>query len=143
MPKTAEQKRDAYYRKKYGVGLDWYEARFEEQGGCCAICRRPQSDFSKRFAVDHDHGWKKVKVRQPYKMPATHEWFADAIYLGKIFKSMQATKSLVIRAVKNLVRAASCRGLLCPFCNRGLRYYSDCPNRLQNAAIYLRKHQNG
>lgn len=142
MAKTEDQKRDAYYRKKYGVGLDWYNARLVEQDHKCGICHRPQEHFNKRLAIDHDHGWKRVKVRQPYVMPATRSWFADAVYLGRIFRTVGATKRDAVKFVKGLLRAASCRGLLCPFCNRGLRYYADNPNRLANAAEYLKRHQN-
>ena len=139
MAKTPEQKRDAYYRKKYGVGLDWYDAKFAEQEGCCGICRRPQSDFTKRFAVDHDHGWKKVKIGA---FKDQERWSVWASYLGCQYVDFGPKKADLIRKLKETLRILSCRGLLCPFCNRGLRYYSDCPNRLQNAAIYLRKHQN-
>lgn len=31
------------------------------------------------------------------------------------------------------------RGLLCPFCNRGLRYYRDDPEAMERAAQYLRQ----
>lgn len=44
---------DANLRRKYGVTLEWYEARFVEQSGVCAICGRPPT--TKRLGVDHDH----------------------------------------------------------------------------------------
>lgn len=45
--------RETYLRRKYGIGLDWYEKKLEEQGGRCAIClSRPRSRV---LAVDHDH----------------------------------------------------------------------------------------
>ena len=45
--------RETYLRRKYGVGLDWYEKKLEEQGGRCAICLcRPRTRV---LAVDHDH----------------------------------------------------------------------------------------
>ncbi len=30
------------------------------------------------------------------------------------------------------------RGILCPFCNRGLRYYRDDPENMERAGAYLR-----
>jgi hypothetical protein len=145
MPKTEDQKRDAYYRKKYGVGLDWYEARFKEQGGCCGICRRPQEHFTKRFAVDHDHAYKKVKIESGKNLSASendHGWFARAFYVGRFYRADRPKKADAVRAVKASLKTASCRGLLCPFCNRGLRFYADAPIRLLGAAAYLEKHQN-
>lgn len=43
-----------------GVTAEWYEATLMEQGGVCAICKRPESKISsgggiKLLAVDHDH----------------------------------------------------------------------------------------
>ena len=142
MAKTEDQKRDAYYLKKYGVGLDWYNARFKEQNGCCGICRRPQDQFSKRFAVDHDHGWKKVKIVVQKESSVWTPWHATALYLTGHWPASRQTKSKAVQAVRQKLKTASCRGLLCPFCNRGLRYYADDPTRLENAAIYLRTHQN-
>lgn len=34
---------------------------FVKQDGRCAICKKPESHFSKRLAVDHNH--KSLKVR--------------------------------------------------------------------------------
>jgi predicted nucleic acid-binding Zn ribbon protein len=45
-------------RLNYGLTLEEYEARFEKQGGRCAICRE-RSD--QRLHVDHDHGTGAVR----------------------------------------------------------------------------------
>lgn len=59
-----EARRDAYDYDKvrferikynYKVTREWYEQTMEAQGGVCAICKRPQSDFNRAFAVDHNH----------------------------------------------------------------------------------------
>ena len=139
MAKTEDQKRDAYYLKKYGVGLQWYNARFKEQNGCCGICHRPQEQFSKRFAVDHDHGYKKWSMLENWKDVV---WFSAATYQQVRTVASGKTKNEAKRNLRQMVKTKSCRGLLCPFCNRGLRYYADDPMRLANAAEYLRKHQN-
>lgn len=140
---TAEdKKRDSYYRRKYFVTLDWYNRRFEEQNGCCGICRRPQNLFTKRFAVDHCHLWSVIKIET---CKVNGEWYActsnnaPAHYLAE---GGGKTKSQAIRSVRHDLRRKSVRGLLCPFCNRGLRFYADDPTRLANAAEYLRRHQN-
>lgn len=56
-----DKKRDQYYRRTYGVGLDWYEQRLKEQNYSCAICKKHQSHFKKRLAVDHDHKTGEVR----------------------------------------------------------------------------------
>ena len=47
---------------KYGVSLEWYEAKLAEQRGLCAICHRPErckcnrgDGAVRRLAVDHNH----------------------------------------------------------------------------------------
>ena len=34
---------------------------FEEQNGCCAICQKHQSKFSKALNVDHDHETGEIR----------------------------------------------------------------------------------
>lgn len=51
--------RDGYLRRNYGVGIEWYEAKLEDQGGRCAICLcRPRTRV---LAVDHDHFTGKLR----------------------------------------------------------------------------------
>ena len=140
MARTEDQKRDAYYLRKYGVGLDWYNARFAEQGGKCAICRRPQETFQFRLAIDHDHAFVRLKVWSKKFGPKL--WKAGAAKDHKVFMCLGDTKSQAIRAVRAELKTASCRGLLCPFCNRGLRFYADDPIRLANASQYLLRYEN-
>lgn len=42
-------------------------------------------------------------------------------------------------AVDHCHKTLRIRGLLCPFCNRGLRYYQDDPESMERAGIYLRQ----
>jgi Recombination endonuclease VII len=51
---------------KYGVTVEWYNAKLIEQRGCCAICGLPESSTSKhgkkkRLAVDHDHDTNEAR----------------------------------------------------------------------------------
>ena len=47
--------RNATLRKKYGIGVEEYDALLEKQGGVCAICGVNENYSSWYFAVDHDH----------------------------------------------------------------------------------------
>lgn len=54
----------ASLRRRYGIDVDEYNARFNDQGGCCAICHRPADVVTKkgqRLAVDHDHTTGRVR----------------------------------------------------------------------------------
>ncbi len=46
-------KANAEMRRKYGIGIDYYEQMFADQDGQCAICGRPAGE--ERLAIDHDH----------------------------------------------------------------------------------------
>ena len=39
----------------FGMSLEEYEAKYESQGGRCAVCGRHESEFSRRLGVDHNH----------------------------------------------------------------------------------------
>jgi hypothetical protein len=50
---------DADLKKLYGVTLDWYNQKLEEQDGVCAICKEPETAVIRgktiSMAVDHCH----------------------------------------------------------------------------------------
>jgi hypothetical protein len=50
-------------RKLYGIGLEDYNRMVEEQGGLCAICRRPPTYTRRqvRFHIDHCHDTGTVR----------------------------------------------------------------------------------
>ena len=52
-------------KSKYGFTLREYNQLFQQQGGCCAICRKPETASNKYgtrvLAVDHDHKTGKVR----------------------------------------------------------------------------------
>ena len=51
----------AIYQIKFGITIEQYKEQFDLQKGCCAICGRPQEEFTRRFAVDHDHVTRQVR----------------------------------------------------------------------------------
>lgn len=61
MTKKEIRKLDSYYKKKYGISWEDRKAMLLRQGGKCALCRKPESHFSKRLAVEHNHRSKKVR----------------------------------------------------------------------------------
>lgn len=52
-PEQLRRAKDLRLRRLYGITIEEYEAKLEEQEKRCAICKRP---FGKRKVhVDHDH----------------------------------------------------------------------------------------
>ena len=51
--------KDRYRRKDlkryFGITIEEYNQMFNAQNGCCAICRKHQSEFKRNLAVDHCH----------------------------------------------------------------------------------------
>lgn len=55
-----------YLRKRaklFGLTAEQYLAMHAAQGGCCAICRKPEAECGRRrFGVDHDHETGAVRA---------------------------------------------------------------------------------
>lgn len=41
--------------KKYGVSQEWFDKKYQEQDGKCAICNIPIEKLGKGTAIDHNH----------------------------------------------------------------------------------------
>ncbi len=60
-----ERRRDLY--RRFGISIEQYDVMYAEQGGVCAICKKPESAIDhklgspKRLAVDHCHTSSKVR----------------------------------------------------------------------------------
>jgi len=53
--KWLEIQRNSNLKRDYGITIEQYDEWYIKQGGRCAICGKHQSNFKKRFAVDHCH----------------------------------------------------------------------------------------
>ena len=47
--------------RNFGITLEQYNEMFVEQGGCCAVCGKHQTELNKALAVDHNHITGKVR----------------------------------------------------------------------------------
>ena len=134
-PKTQAQldrAADLRLRKTYGLSLDEYNM-MEADGGCWICGSKP---VGRRLHVDHDHGWKKIKIVSKNYLDC---WQAIAVYNGREFYSTARTKSEVVRDVKQQLKRNSVRGLLCYPHNAGLQKFQDNRDLMRNAANYLDK----
>jgi len=123
--------------RTYGITLAEYEQRLADQGGVCAICKKPPG--KNRLSVDHDHVYDRVKI---VVQKLNNIWIAVAKVFGKDFTSGGPVRKLVKESVRRLLRRQSVRGLCCWSCNKGLQYYRDNPEFLRNAADYLERFKN-
>lgn len=57
--------KNAYLKKIYGVDLNWFNEKFAQQGGVCAICNKPETAVIRGIAislsVDHCHTTGKAR----------------------------------------------------------------------------------
>ena len=60
--KYKKKHRKSMLKHHYGITPEQYNAMYERQGGCCAICGRHQSKFARRLTVDHCHGTGKIRA---------------------------------------------------------------------------------
>lgn len=99
--------KDRYLLKTYGLPLGGYRELLLKQGGCCAICKKPESvNIDKRtgkpksLAVDHEHvpGFEQMPPEEKF------------LYI---------------------------RGLLCMICNQTIGRLGDDPALFRAMADYL------
>lgn len=57
-----EKQRDQYLRRTYGITSEDYQKMLKEQDFGCALCKRHQSQFKTRLAVEHNHKSGKVRA---------------------------------------------------------------------------------
>jgi len=135
-PKTKAQldrAADIRLQRTYGVGLDWYYEQLGRQNGVCAISGALPG--ARRLHVDHDHSWKKIKISATSLCgKPSPRWHASATYLGKHFETVDINKRGVVRKLREILKRASVRGLLCYSCNAGLRKFLDIPAYFRAAA---------
>lgn len=55
-----DNERERHLIRKYGVTFDAYRQMLTQQGGCCAICKRPEP-ADRMLDVDHDHATGAVR----------------------------------------------------------------------------------
>jgi hypothetical protein len=53
--------RKEWLKRTYKLSLEEYQEKLIKQKHCCAVCGKHQSEFKRRFAVDHNH--KTMEVR--------------------------------------------------------------------------------
>lgn len=56
-----ETKKDKHLTAKYGITLEQYNQRLEDQGFKCAMCGKPQSECKRALHVDHNHKTGKIR----------------------------------------------------------------------------------
>ena len=75
------QHRACWLRLKYNLSPEEYEALLIKQNFCCAICKIPQSECIRRFAIDHNHITKKNRGLLCFRCNASIGKFGDDIDL--------------------------------------------------------------
>ena len=95
--------RDHHLQKNFGIGLADYERMLHEQGGGCAICRRPPRPGSS-LHVDHDHETGKVRGLLCFRCNGGLGQFAEngdrlADAMSYLARSDELREAVVQRAV--------------------------------------------
>jgi hypothetical protein len=52
---TPEQRKNIDLKCMFGITIEQWNKLFENQSGCCAICKMHQSEFKRKLSVDHNH----------------------------------------------------------------------------------------
>ena len=48
-------------KRKYNITEKQWDELYNKQNGCCAICKKPESELKKILGVDHNHKTGKVR----------------------------------------------------------------------------------
>ena len=48
-------------KRKYNITQEQYDELYNKQNGCCAICKKHQSELKKILGVDHNHKTGKIR----------------------------------------------------------------------------------
>jgi hypothetical protein len=59
--KNADQLKKYKWKFNFNLTPEDYNKMFEDQHGCCAVCKRHQCNFTRRLCVDHCHITGKVR----------------------------------------------------------------------------------
>ena len=135
-PKTQQQldrATDLRLQRSYGITLADYNKLLLAGDGKCWICKSPPG--ARRLHVDHDHSWKKAGINA--EREETGGWTLWAIYEGENYLCSAPKKADAKRCLLEKLKRASVRGLLCSWCNRGLRFYHDSAESLMRAHEYI------
>lgn len=102
-------------------------------------------EVAARWRKNNPQKWRAIERRRRYGI--SPEEF-DRLYAEqkgecgvcskKIFDGSGQGRDAL--AVDHDHKTGKIRGLLCAVCNRGLGMFEDSPERLEKAAIYLKKH---
>ena len=60
--KRKEVEPDYEIKRLYGINQENWQAMFDNQGGCCKICGRHQTELKHVLHVDHNHTTGKVRA---------------------------------------------------------------------------------
>jgi hypothetical protein len=76
--------KQAYLMRTYNITLDEYQALYDAQGGCCALCRNPEQIVGSgkgksMLAVDHDHETGKVRGLLCFRCNTSLGAFGDSV----------------------------------------------------------------
>jgi hypothetical protein len=53
--KVKLEHRKVKLKKLYGITIEQYDQLLSNQNGCCAICKKSQTQFKRKLHVDHNH----------------------------------------------------------------------------------------
>lgn len=85
-------RKERQLKSRYGISTEDYNKLFQEQGGCCAICKTHQSNLNIALAVDHCHSSKVIRGLLCYNCNMGLGRFKDSAEL--LLNAIQYLKSV-------------------------------------------------